>query len=127
MTELDLVVDIDICTSNLILVISKYKGKYTSLDKMQMISVIKITEINNESIIYHCFVLFQTNSFFLILFHNCNYILVQICTNNENINNHCFIFLKANYYFLMLFYVCNYININLHKKKDIILNIILLI
>ena len=30
MTELDLAVDIDICTSDLILVISKYKGKYTS-------------------------------------------------------------------------------------------------
>ena len=107
--------------------VSKYKGTYTSLDIMQMISVIKITEINNENIIHHCFVLFQTNSFFLILFHNCNYILVQICTNNENINNHCFIFFKANYYFLMLFYVCNCININLHKKKDIVLNKILMI
>ena len=30
MTELDLAVDIDVCTSDLILVISKYKGKYTS-------------------------------------------------------------------------------------------------
>ena len=33
---------------------------------MQMISVIKITEINNENIIHHCFVLFQTNYYFLI-------------------------------------------------------------
>ena len=46
--------------------VSKYKGTYTSLDIMQMISVIKITEINSKNIIHHCFVLFQTNYYFLI-------------------------------------------------------------